>query len=27
VVELASGRIVSDAPPAGGRADLASLRW
>ena len=27
VVELSSGRIVSDGPPAGGRADLADLRW
>jgi len=27
VVELGSGRIVSDAPPVGGRADIASLRW
>ena len=27
VVELSSGRIVSDGPPAGGRADVADLRW
>ena len=27
VVELSSGRIVSDAPPAGGRAEIADLRW
>lgn len=27
VVELSSGRIVSDGPPAGGRADLADLHW
>jgi putative ABC transport system ATP-binding protein len=27
VVELSSGRIVSDAPPAGGRAELADLHW
>ncbi|MDH3305984.1 MAG: ABC transporter ATP-binding protein [Acidimicrobiia bacterium] len=27
VVELSSGRIVSDGPPPGGRADLATLHW
>ena len=27
VVELSSGRIVSDGPPAGGRARIADLRW
>ena len=27
VVELSSGRLVSDAPPAGGLADIADLRW
>ena len=27
VVELSSGEIVSDGPPAGGRADLAELHW
>jgi putative ABC transport system ATP-binding protein len=27
VIELSSGRIVSDGPPAGGRADISSLRW
>ncbi len=27
VVELSSGRIVSDGPPAGGRAPIADLRW
>ena len=27
VVELSSGRIVSDGPPAGGRAQLADLHW
>jgi len=27
VVELSSGRIVSDGPPAGGRAELADLHW
>jgi putative ABC transport system ATP-binding protein len=27
VVELSSGRIVSDGPPAGGRAATAELRW
>jgi len=27
VVELSSGRIVSDGPPAGGRADLADVHW
>jgi putative ABC transport system ATP-binding protein len=27
VIELSSGAIVADGPPAGGRADIASLRW
>jgi putative ABC transport system ATP-binding protein len=27
VVELSSGRIVSDGPPAGGRAQLQDLHW
>jgi putative ABC transport system ATP-binding protein len=27
VVQLSSGRIVSDGPPEGGRAALAELRW
>jgi putative ABC transport system ATP-binding protein len=27
VVELSSGRIVSDGPPAGGRADISALHW
>lgn len=27
VVELSSGRIVSDGPPRGGRADVADLHW
>ncbi|HEX6458219.1 MAG TPA: ABC transporter ATP-binding protein [Thermoleophilaceae bacterium] len=27
VVELSSGRIVSDAPPAGGPADVSTLQW
>ena len=27
VVELSSGRIVSDGPPAGGRARTADLHW
>jgi putative ABC transport system ATP-binding protein len=27
VVELSSGEIVSDGPPAGGRAEIASLHW
>lgn len=27
VVELASGRVVSDGPPAGGRAAISDLRW
>jgi putative ABC transport system ATP-binding protein len=27
VVELSSGRIVGDAPPPGGRADLADVHW
>jgi putative ABC transport system ATP-binding protein len=27
VVELSSGRVVRDGAPAGGRADVAELRW
>ena len=27
VVEMSSGRIVSDGPPAGGKAPLSELRW
>ncbi len=27
VVELSSGRVVSDGPPSGGRAPIADLRW
>ncbi|MFZ6004337.1 MAG: ABC transporter ATP-binding protein [Actinomycetota bacterium] len=27
VIELGSGRIVSDGPPVGGRAAIADLRW
>jgi putative ABC transport system ATP-binding protein len=27
VIELSSGRIASDGPPAGGRAKISSLRW
>lgn len=27
VIELGSGRVVSDGPPAGGRADVSELRW
>ena len=27
VVELSSGRIVSDGPPQGGRAEIAELQW
>ena len=27
VVELSSGQIVSDGPPAGGRVDVHALRW
>ncbi len=27
VVELSSGRIVADGPPAGGPADIADLQW
>jgi putative ABC transport system ATP-binding protein len=27
VVELSSGRIVSDGPPPGGKADLGDLQW
>ncbi|MDA8296909.1 MAG: ABC transporter ATP-binding protein [Actinomycetota bacterium] len=27
VIELSSGHLVADGPPAGGRAHVASLRW
>jgi putative ABC transport system ATP-binding protein len=27
VVELSSGRIISDGPPSGGKAPVAELRW
>ena len=27
VIELSSGTIVGDGPPAGGRADISDLRW
>jgi putative ABC transport system ATP-binding protein len=27
VIELGSGTVVSDGPPSGGKADIASLRW
>jgi putative ABC transport system ATP-binding protein len=27
VIELSSGRIVADGPPAGGRAELSELQW
>jgi putative ABC transport system ATP-binding protein len=27
VVELSSGRIVSDGPPEGGRAEISDLHW
>lgn len=27
VIELSSGRIVSDGPPTGGKADIADLQW
>jgi len=27
VIELSSGEIVADGPPAGGRADIDTLRW
>jgi len=27
VIELSSGRVVSDGPPPGGPADIAELRW
>jgi putative ABC transport system ATP-binding protein len=27
VVELSSGRVVHDGPPAGGRADVSELHW
>ncbi len=27
VIELSSGRVVSDAPPEGGRAEISELHW
>ena len=27
VIELSSGRIVSDGPPPGGKADISELQW
>ena len=27
VIELSSGRVVSDAPPEGGQVEIADLRW
>jgi len=27
VIELSSGHVVSDGPPAGGRARIDELRW
>ena len=27
VIELSSGRVVSDGPPVGGVAELADLHW
>jgi putative ABC transport system ATP-binding protein len=27
VIELSSGRVASDGPPPGGKADVGSLRW
>ena len=27
VIELSSGRIVSDGPPPGGKADIGDLQW
>jgi putative ABC transport system ATP-binding protein len=27
VIELSSGRVVSDGPPRGGRAAIADLHW
>jgi len=27
VVEVSSGRVVSDGPPSAGRADVSELRW
>jgi len=27
VIELSSGRVVADGPPAGGRADISELHW
>ncbi len=27
VIELSSGKIVSDGPPPGGKADIGDLQW
>ena len=27
VIELSSGRVVSDGPPEGGRAEISELHW
>jgi putative ABC transport system ATP-binding protein len=27
VIQLSSGRVISDGPPAGGRADISELSW
>jgi putative ABC transport system ATP-binding protein len=27
VIELSSGRVVSDGPPKGGKADISDLHW
>jgi putative ABC transport system ATP-binding protein len=27
MIELSSGRIVSDGPPPGGKADIGDLQW
>jgi putative ABC transport system ATP-binding protein len=27
VIELSSGKVVSDGPPQGGKADVADLHW
>ncbi|CAB4879356.1 unannotated protein [freshwater metagenome] len=27
VIELSSGRVISDGPPVGGRAEIADLQW
>ena len=27
VIELSSGRVVTDGPPSGGTANVADLRW